>query len=116
MPADAGLNALFVASRYLPVTARVLVLDKHQQAGGMWNDAYSYVRLHQPYRLFTAGNIAWTLGRERSYLATRDEVAAHLRHCFDVISKRLDVDARWGWECLDHTEDERFHRGVSARS
>ena len=103
----AGLNALFVASRYLPVTARVLVLDKHQQAGGMWNDAYSYVRLHQPYRLFTTGNIAWTLGRERSYLATRGEVAAHLRHCFDVISKRLDVDARWGWECLDHTEDER---------
>ena len=73
----------------------------------MWNDAYSYVRLHQPYRLFTTGNIAWTLGRERSYLATRGEVAAHLRHCFDVISKRLDVDARWGWECLDHTEDER---------
>ena len=72
----------------------------------MWNDAYSYVRLHQPYRLFTAGNIAWTLGRERSYLATRDEVAAHLRHCFDVISKRLDVDARWGWECLDHAEDQ----------
>jgi hypothetical protein len=71
----------------------------------MWNDAYSYVRLHQPYKQFTAGNIAWTLGRERSYLATRDEVAAHLRHCFDVISKRFDMDARWGWECLDNTED-----------
>ena len=101
----AGLNAAFVASQYLPVTARVLVLDKHQQAGGMWNDAYSYVRLHQPYRLFTAGNIPWTLGRERPYLASRDEVAAHLRHCFDVISKRFAVDARWGWEHLDHHED-----------
>ena len=101
----AGLNAAFVASQYLPVSARVLVLDKHQQAGGMWNDAYSYVRLHQPYRLFTAGNIPWTLGRERSYLASRDEVAAHLRHCFDVISKRFAVDARWGWEHLDHHED-----------
>lgn len=101
----AGLNAAFVASQYLPGTARVLVLDKHQQAGGMWNDAYSYVRLHQPYQLFTAGNIAWSLSRERSYLATRDEVAAHLRHCLDVISGRLDVDARWGWEWLDHTEN-----------
>jgi NAD(P)-binding Rossmann-like domain len=100
----AGLNAAFVASQYLPATARVLVLDKHQQAGGMWNDAYSYVRLHQPYRMFTAGNIPWKLGRERSYLATRDEVAAHLRHCFDVISKRFVVDARWGWEYLGHTE------------
>ena len=28
----AGLSAAFVASRYLPATARVLVLDKHQQA------------------------------------------------------------------------------------
>lgn len=102
----AGLNAAFVASQYLPATARVLVLDKHQRAGGMWNDAYSYVRLHQPYRMFTAGNIPWTLKRERSYLANRDEVAAHLRHCFDVISQRFDVDARWGWEYLGETEDD----------
>ena len=100
----AGLNAAFVASQHLPRTARVLVLDRHKRAGGMWNEAYPYVRLHQPYRLFTAGNIAWSLGRERSYLATRDEVAAHLGHCFDVISTRLDVDARWGWECLEHFE------------
>lgn len=102
----AGLNAAFVATKYLPVTARVLLLDKHQQAGGMWNDAYPYVRLHQPYQFFTAGNIPWSLGRERSYLATRDEVSAHLRHCFDVISKRLDIDARWGWEWLNHTEED----------
>jgi hypothetical protein len=101
----AGLNAAFVASEQLPATARVLLLDKHQRAGGMWNDAYSYVRLHQPYQMFTAGNIKWSLGRERSYLATRDEVAAHLRYCLEVITKRLDVDARWGWEYLGHTED-----------
>lgn len=102
----AGLNAAFVASQYLPATARVLLLDKHEQAGGMWNDAYSYVRLHQPYRMFTAGNIPWTIKRPRSYLATRDEVAAHLRHCFDVISSRMNVDARWRWEYIDHSEDE----------
>ena len=101
----AGLNAAFVASEYLPATARVLILDKHQQAGGMWNDAYPYVRLHQPYQMFTAGNIKWSLGRERSYLASRDEVAAHLRECLDAISKRFVVDARWGWEYLDHCED-----------
>jgi hypothetical protein len=101
----AGLNAAFVASRHLSSTAHVLILDRHRQAGGMWNDAYSYVRLHQPYRFFTAGNIPWSLRRERSYLASRDEVAAHLRHCFDVISTRLAVDARWGWEYVDHVEN-----------
>ena len=111
----AGLNAAFVASEYLPPRARVLVLDKHDQAGGMWNDAYSYVRLHQPYRMFTAGNIGWSLRRERSYLATRDEVADHLRHCFEEITKRLDVDARWGWECLGHAENDAAV-AVTARS
>jgi cation diffusion facilitator CzcD-associated flavoprotein CzcO len=100
-----GLNAAFVASRFLPATARVLILDKHRQAGGMWNDAYSYVRLHQPYQLFTAGDIPWTLARKRSYLATGPEVAAHLRHCLDVISERFEVDARWGWEYLNHLEN-----------
>jgi putative NAD(P)-binding protein len=110
----AGLNAAFVASQYLPATSRVLILDKHQQAGGMWNDAYPYVRLHQPYQMFTAGNITWSLGRERSYLATRDEVAAHLRYCLEVITKRLEVDARWGWEYLGHTEDATSVR-VSGR-
>lgn len=101
----AGLNALFVATRHLPRTARVLVLDRHLRPGGMWNDTYPYVRLHQPYRFFTAGNIPWSLRRERSYLATRDEVAGHLRHCFEVLSGRLAVDGRWGWECVDHVED-----------
>lgn len=101
----AGLNAAFVATEHLPATARVLIVDKHQEPGGMWNDAYSYVCLHQPYRMFTAGNIKWSLDRQRSYLATRDEVAAHLRHCFEVISERVIVDARWGWEYVGHSED-----------
>ncbi|MEO6605878.1 MAG: NAD(P)-binding protein [Aeromicrobium sp.] len=93
----AGLNAAFVASQYLPPDATILILDKHDQPGGMWNDAYSYVRLHQPYQIFTAGNIKWTLGREPGYLASRDEVVEHLRHCFDEIASRVSLEARWGW-------------------
>lgn len=101
----AGLNAAFVASQYLTRTARILVLDRHHGPGGMWNDTYSYVRLHQPHPIFTAGDIRWTLGREPGYLATRDEVLAHLRHCYDVISARTDIDARWAWEFVAHEED-----------
>lgn len=100
----AGLNAAFVAARYLPEGARVLILDRHEQPGGMWNDAYSYVRLHQPYSFFTAGNIPWSLTADRSYLARGDEVQAHFRHCFQVISRNLDIDARWGSEYLSHVE------------
>lgn len=102
----AGLNAAFVASRYLPSSGRVLLLDRRDSAGGMWNDAYPYVRLHQPYEMFTVGNIGWRLRRGRGYLAARDEVAAHLRHCLEAVASQVDLDARWGWEYLSHTEDD----------
>lgn len=93
----AGLNALFVASRYLSRDQSVVLLDRRQRVGGMWVDTYPYVRLHQPHPMFTAGNIAWTLGREPSYLATKDEVLGHFAHCLDEIRKRITVDERYGW-------------------
>ena len=59
-----GLNALFVASRYLSRDQRIILIDRRQRVGGMWVDTYPYVRLHQPYPMFTAGNIKWTLGKD----------------------------------------------------
>ena len=44
----AGLNALAVATEYLDARARAALVDRRPDAGGMWNDTYSYVRLHQP--------------------------------------------------------------------
>jgi len=100
----AGLNALFAASQYLGRNDRVVLVDRRTRVGGMWTDTYDYVRLHQPYQLFTAGNIKWTLGKERSYLATKPEILDHLRHCLDVISRRVDVDERFGWDYVSHEE------------
>jgi hypothetical protein len=71
----------------------------------MWNDAYSYVRLHQPHGLFTAGDIRWRLRRDRGYLAARDEVLAHLCYCLEVIGERITLDPRWGWNYLSHREE-----------
>ena len=28
--------------------AKIIIVDKHHQPGGHWNDAYPFVRLHQP--------------------------------------------------------------------
>ncbi|MGV0745045.1 FAD-dependent oxidoreductase [Mycolicibacterium sp. XJ870] len=94
----AGLNALFVASRYLGRDQKVILIDRRRRVGGMWIDTYSYVRLHQPHPMFTAGNIAWTLGREPSYLATKGEVLGHFEHCLDEIKKRVTVEERYGWD------------------
>jgi len=107
----AGLNALFVASRYLGRDQKIILLDRRDRVGGMWVDTYEYVRLHQPHPMFTAGNIEWTLGREPSYLPTKTEVLDHFRHCLDVIGEQVTVDARFGWEFLS---DKEFGSGSGA--
>ena len=62
----------------------------------MWVDTYPYVRLHQPHGMFTAGNIKWTLGQDRAYLANKGEVLDHFGHCLKVISERVRVDELFG--------------------
>ena len=69
-----GLNALYVASRYLRDDQRVALVDKRHSIGGMWVDTYDYVRLHQPHPFFTTGDVKWTFGKEPSHLASKDEV------------------------------------------
>lgn len=100
----AGLNALFAASRYLTRDQKVILVDRRPRAGGMWVDVYSYVHLHQPHPMFTAGNIAWTLGKDRGYLASKDEVLDHFEHCLDVIRERVQVEECYGWAFQSHEE------------
>jgi hypothetical protein len=76
----------------------------------MWVDTYPYVRLHQPHPMFTAGNIEWTLGRDRSYLATKGEVLEHFRYCLDVIKRRVQVDEFFGWAVEAHDEADGIVR------
>lgn len=100
----AGLNALAVAGGYLSPRDRVVLVDSRPRAGGMWVDTYDFVRLHQPHPIFTAGNIAWQLGKPASHLATRDEVLDHLGHCVGVVRAQVDLEERFGWEYLEHSE------------
>ena len=100
----AGLNALAVAGRYLSPRDRVVLVDSRPRAGGMWVDTYDFVRLHQPHPIFTAGDIAWQLGKPADHLASRDEVLDHLRHCVDVVRTQVDLDERFGWEYVEHAE------------
>ncbi|MFE4456320.1 potassium transporter [Nocardia tengchongensis] len=99
-----GLNALYVAGRYLSRDQKVILVDRHLRPGGMWVDAYPYVRLHQPHPLFTAGDIKWTVGKERSYLATKDEVLEHFEHCMRVIGQRIQIEQHFGFDYQSHEE------------
>ena len=111
----AGMNALFVASRYLSRNQKIVLVESRPRAGGMWVDTYPYVRLHQPHPMFTAGNIKWTLGQDRSYLATKDEVLAHFAHCLDVVKRRVQVDELFGWTMASVDEGDGIVR-ITCRS
>jgi Pyridine nucleotide-disulphide oxidoreductase len=111
----AGLNALFVASRYLSRDQKVILIDRRSRVGGMWVDTYPYVRLHQPHPIFTAGNIKWTLAKDRAYLATKGEVLDHFQHCVDVIKQRVRVGEFFGWE-FDSDEETDGGVRVTCRS
>ena len=111
----AGLNALFVASQYLSRDQKVILVDRRERVGGMWVDTYPYVRLHQPHPMFTAGNIEWTLGQDRSYLATKGEVLDHFEHCLKVIKQRVQVDEFFGWTVESHDEADGIVR-ITCRS
>ncbi|NKZ15325.1 FAD-dependent oxidoreductase [Mycolicibacterium septicum DSM 44393] len=101
-----GMNALFVASRYLRPDQKIILIDRRPRVGGMWVDTYPYVRLHQPHPMFTAGDIKWTLGREPSYLATKPEVLDHFAHCLQQIEQRVRVEERFGWSFEKDEPDE----------
>jgi hypothetical protein len=102
----AGLNALAVASQYLATDDRVLMIDRRSRAGGMWVDTYPYVRLHQPHPFFTAADIEWTLGADRSHLATKDEVLDHFSHCVETVKGRVGLEQWLGTELLSHEAGE----------
>ena len=110
-----GINALFVASRYLSRDQRVILIDRRQRVGGMWVDTYPYVRLHQPHPMFTAGNIAWAWDRPPEYLASKGEVLDHFQHCLDTIKKNVRVDEFFGWTLQSDTETDDGVR-VACRS
>src|SRR5262249_16336542 len=92
------------ASRYLSKSHKVVLVDPSDGAGGMWNRTYSYVRLHQPHAIFTAGNIRWSWDRDPAYLADRSEVVAHLRHCLAELKRNVNVDERFGYRYERHQE------------
>jgi cation diffusion facilitator CzcD-associated flavoprotein CzcO len=87
----AALNGLNAAAKYLKKGDRVVVIDKNTTWGGQWNRTYGFVRLHQPYRLFTAGDQPWALKRDLSHLATRQEVLDHLTSVSGVSAGHLEV-------------------------
>ena len=110
-----GLNALHVASGYMGSDQRVVLVDRNDRVGGMWGNTYDYVRLHQPHPFFTAGNVAWTFGKERSHLSSKSEVLDHFQHCVAEARKEVHITELLGHEMRGIEEEAGIVR-VTCRS
>lgn len=81
----AGAMGMAFADEILSQSAtdRVLLVDKHARPGGHWNDAYSFVSLHQPAAYY--GVNSEKLGSGGSALASGIEVLAY----YERVMKKL---------------------------
>lgn len=82
--------------------ARILVVDRHGQPGGHWNDAYSFVRLHQPSAFYGVNSRALGSGRKDRTGLNRGlyEMASGrevLDHFGQVMDQRLLPSGRVGY-------------------
>jgi hypothetical protein len=83
----------------------VVIVDRRTQWGGNWVDQYQFLRLHQPYRHFTAGTAKWALKKPRSHLAAKGEVLNHFADVAARIGKRLKIEYHWNTEYQEYDEE-----------
>jgi len=99
--------------------ARIILVDKHHQPGGHWNDAYPFVRLHQPSAFYgvnskqLGNNAVDTAGLNQGLyeLATNEEVCTY----FDQVMQRqfLPSGRVQYFPCCEYRGDGQFVSLVS---
>lgn len=99
-----GLNAVHSASCYLKPNDKVVLVDQRQAPGGMWQNTYDYVRLHQPHPMFTVGNIKWKKAMPAPHLADKQEVNEQFRHCLNTLAERVDLCTLFEHSYVEHKE------------
>lgn len=99
----AGATAMaFVDTLLSESDARIVMVDRHHRPGGHWNDAYPFVRLHQPsayYGVPSRELSAWThdqvgLNAGLMSLASGTEVLSHFEQ---VMEQRFLPSGRVRW-------------------
>ncbi len=82
---------------------RIILVDKHAQPGGHWNDAYPFVSLHQPAAYY--GVNSEKLGSGGSELASGQEVMAYYDR---VLRKMLETGRVQYFPMCEASEDGNF--------
>lgn len=75
-----GMSFVDTLLLHAPEPVSVTLLDKREQPGGHWNDAYDYVTLHQPARNYGVESTALeAFTQHPEKLASRDEILDYYR-------------------------------------
>jgi len=102
----AGICALNAAAEYLKPGDRVIVVDAGRQWGGQWVDQYDFVRLHQPFSVFTAGSREWAIkgSKEPGHLANKKEILAHFDDIIQACVRegQLELVPLFGYKYSGH--------------
>ena len=88
-------------------TARVILVDKHSRLGGHWNDAYSYVTLHQPAAFY--GVNSENLGPGGSALVSGTEVLSY----YERVLEKLCVTGRFRFFPLCTSDGDASFRSLA---
>jgi hypothetical protein len=62
-------------------TARIVMVDRHASPGGHWNDAYPFVKLHQPAAFY--GLNSTSLGQGGADLACGPDIVAYYKYAMN---------------------------------
>jgi len=117
-----GAFGMAFADQLLTETdAEMAIIDRHHLPGGHWNDAYSFVRLHQPSAFYGVGSRALGSNRidesgfNRGYyeLASGAEVASYFEQ---VMRERFLPSGRVHYfPMCDHLGEGRFRSRLSGK-
>ena len=96
-----GLNAVQAILECKP-EASILVIDKHEEVGGCWNDFYGFVKLHQPASVFGVnGQTHLWVQNPDSTLASRHSILDHFQRYYNKLPLNVNFMLKvtmTGWE------------------
>ena len=80
-----------------------IVVEKRAKAGGHWNDAYDFVRLHQPAAWYGVNSAV--LGKGGPDLVSKSQILAY----YEMVVEKLESTQRvkFFWQC-EYKEDGKI--------
>lgn len=107
----AGATGLAFADEMLnsSKSARIIMVDRRAKPGGHWNDAYDFVKLHQPSAYY--GVNSEQLGQDKWGLASKFQILAY----YERIIKKLEATGRFHFFPLcNYKGDGQFSSLISS--